>query len=87
MIQAYYKYRPASYEALALLVCADSKDRLTQLYITDMLRILLAHRRIDELPPRLTDLFVKKPKKKMNAEKADSFVDRMIGAFWKGDAP
>lgn len=87
MIQAYYKYRPASLEALALLVCADSKDRLTQLYITDMLRILLAHRRIDELPPRLTDLFTPNPKKKMNAEKADSFVDRMIGAFRKGGTP
>lgn len=84
VIQAYYKYRPASYEALALLVCADSKDRLTQVYITDMLRLLLTHRRVDVLPPRLTDIFDSKQKKTINAEKAETFVDDMIHAFRKG---
>lgn len=84
MIQAYYKYKPASFGALALLVCADSKDRFTQEYIADMLRLLLSHRRLAELPPRVAECIHGKVQPKMTKEQAGSFVDRVILTF-KGD--
>lgn len=85
MIQAYYKYKPASFEALALLVCADAKDRITQLYQAELLRLMLLHRRLPELPPKLTDILNNRPQKgRMTAEKASGFVDDMIAAFRKG---
>lgn len=82
MIQAYYKYKPTSFVALALLVRADGKDRVTQWYTADMLRLLAArwHR---DIPP-LADLLTAKPRKKMTVEKANDFVDDMIRTFGKG---
>lgn len=89
MIQAYYKYRPASFEALALLACADSNDRLAQRYQADMLRMIMllhippAERNPEEIPS-LAELLSSKPRKKITAEKATDFVDNMIAAFRKG---
>ena len=81
MIQAYYKYRPASFEALALLVCADGKDRLTQIYTADMLR-LIASTRYEGIKP-LHEWLRPSKKKKLTADKARSFVDDMIRTFGK----
>lgn len=90
MIQAYHKYRPASFEALALLVCADSKDRLAAIYQADMLRMLLllripVEKRAPEAIPRLTDIFKRKAHKELTTDKATSFVDGLIATFRKGD--
>lgn len=82
MIQAYCKYRPTSFEALALLVCADGKDRIMQMYTADMLR-LVASVFYSDLPT-LAELLTAKPKQKMTAEKANDFVDMMIRTFGKG---
>lgn len=89
MIQAYHKYRPASFEALALLVCADSKDRLAAIYQADMLRMLLllhipVEKRVPEAIPSLTDIFKRKTDKKMTTDKATSFVDGLLATFRKG---
>lgn len=81
MIQCYYKYKPASIEALALLVRADDKDRFIQVYIADMLRGLFTRRIPKDVPPRVTEILKTKKKKKMTAKKADSFVDKMIRTF------
>ena len=80
MIQAYYKYRPASLGALALLVCADGKDRAAQLYHADMLRLLVGAY-YESKPPRLCDIF--NGKGGMTAEKANAFVDKMFRTFGK----
>ena len=90
MIQAYHKYRPASFEALALLVCADSKDRLAAIYQADMLRMLLllhipVQGRNPEAIPRLPDmLFKRKAHKELTTDKATSFVDSLLATFRKG---
>lgn len=84
MIQAYYKYRPASIETLALLVYADGKDRLTQVYFADLLRGLMLRRPPAELPPRLPDVLNAKPRPKTTAAKASGFVDELIRTFGKG---
>lgn len=89
MIQAYHKYRPASFEALALLVCADSKDRLAAIYQAEMLRMLVLFRipvqeRNPADIPSLTDIFKRKPTKKMTTDKATSFVDGLLATFRKG---
>lgn len=81
MIQAYYKYRPASFEALALLVCADGKDRLTQIYTADMLR-LVASMRYEGIKP-LRELLRPSKHKKLTADKARDFVADMIRTFGK----
>ena len=81
MIQAYYKYRPASFGALALLVCADGKDRAAQMYHADMLRLLVGAY-YESKPPRLHDLFNGKV---MTAEKANAFVDKMFRTFRKAE--
>ena len=84
MIQAYYKYKPASFGALALLVCADSKDRFTQLYIADMLRLPLPAKQGVTPPPRLPDIFSMKKSRAEDARKADVFVDNLIQTFGGG---
>lgn len=82
MIQCLYKYRPTSFGALVFLVRADEKDRVTQVYTADMLRLLVATRY--EAPPRLLDVLTGRPKEKMTAEKANAVVDDMIRRFAKG---
>lgn len=84
MIQAYYKYRPASMEALALLVYADGKDRITQMYYADMLRVIANSLKPAFQPPRLFDLQKAKPRKAITQDKASGFVDDMIARFKKG---
>lgn len=81
MIQAYYKYRPASLEALVLLVCADGKDRIVQMYTADMLR-LIASARYTNLPI-LADI-IRTQRKKPTAVNADAFVDDMLRVFGGG---
>lgn len=81
MIQAYYKYRPASFEALALLVCADGKDRLTQIYTADMLR-LIASTRYEGIKP-LSEWLHPSKKQKLTENKAQAFIDDMIRTFGK----
>lgn len=82
MIQAYYKYKPTSFEALALLVCADGKDRIIQMYTADMLR-LVASGFCSGLPT-IADVLNAKPRKMVTAENANDFVDMMIRTFGKG---
>lgn len=82
MIQAYYKYKPASYRALALLVYADAKDRLAQAYMADMLRVCAM--RPQFTPPSLHDLLNAKPRKKNTKEKGEAFVDKLLKTFGKG---
>lgn len=82
MIQAYYKYRPTSFEALALLVCADGKDRIIQMYAAEMMR-LAASVYYSDLPV-LADVLTAKPRKRVTAENANDFVDMMIRTFGKG---
>lgn len=81
MIQAYYKYRPVSFEALALLAYADGKDRITQQYTADMLCLIATRPQFK--PPMLHEVL--KPKR---AEKTvafgSRFVDKMIRVFSKG---
>jgi hypothetical protein len=84
VIQAYYKYRPASFKALALLVHADSKDRFAQIYHADMLRMISSALKPSFQPPRLFDLLNMKQKKEMTKEKASDFVDKLIHRFGKG---
>lgn len=79
MIQCLHRYRPASFEALVFLVRADEKDRVTQLYVADMLRLLVATRL--EAPPPLYDMLRAKPRQNMTAKNAESFVDNMIRTF------
>ena len=80
VIQAYYKYRPASLEALALLVYADGKDRLTAVYMADMLRACAM--RPQFIPPSIHELFSKKKaRKKIDGA---SFVDKLLRTFGKG---
>lgn len=81
MIQAYYKYKPASFEALALLVRADGKDRFSLMYIAEMMRFLMLKRPPAELPPSLRECLNGPKKPVMNAEKAEGFVDKMIRTF------
>ena len=81
VIQAYYKYRPASLETLALLVYADGKDRLTTVYMADMLRACAM--RPQFIPPSLKDvLHPKRPKKPDGT--AHGFVDKLLQRFKKG---
>lgn len=82
MIQCLHRYRPTSVEALVFLVRADEKDRVSQLYLADMLRLLVAT--CYEAPPRLLDMLTGQPRKKMTAEKANAIVDDMIRRFSKG---
>lgn len=82
MIQTYYKYKPASYKALALLVYADGKDRLTQAYMADMLRACAM--RPQYIPPSLHDILSAKKKKAMTPEAGKAFVDNMINTFLEG---
>lgn len=86
MIQAYYKYKPASYRALALLVYADGKDRMTQEYHADMLRAIAM--RPSFAPPSLREILISKPKKALTREqakkKADSYVDKLLRTFGRG---
>lgn len=82
MIQTYYKYRPASVGALALLVRADGKDRITQQYIADMLRVVAM--RPGYTPVPLREILNAKPRKQMDAPKGERFVDDMISTFRKG---
>lgn len=79
-MQTLYRYRPASPRALALLVCADAKDRKTAGYIADLLwartttkdhRIPMLH---ELLAPRRTDA-------RSSAEKAFDAVDLMFKRF------
>lgn len=83
MIQAYCKYRPTSFEALALLVCADGKDRIMQMYTADMLRLVASVFYSSDLPT-LAERLNAKPRKRMTAENANDFVDMMIRTFGKG---
>lgn len=82
MIQAYYKYKPASFGALALLVHADGKDRLTQMYMADMLRVCAL--RPQFTPPSLHDLLNAKPRKKPAKDKGAAFVDKLLKTFGEG---
>lgn len=82
MIQAYCKYKPASFEALALLVYADGKDRMTQAYIAEMLRVCAM--RPQFTPPSLQDMLKAKSKKAMTPEKGEAFVDNLISTFLEG---
>lgn len=83
MIQAYYKYRPASIETLALLVYADGKDRFAQQYMAEMLRELLVKpplAKLEKEPPSLYEIFDTKSKAP-SPKKASGFVDKMIRIF------
>ena len=82
MIQAFHKYKPASLGALALLVYADGKDRVTQEYMADMLYACAYRRGVQ--PPRLRDLLNAKPRKAMTREKGNAFVDKLLRVFKKG---
>lgn len=82
MIQAYYKYRPASFGALVLLVGADGKDRRAQGYMADML-YLVASTRYKDLPS-FADYMQRKPRQRMTAEKANAIVDDMIRKYGGG---
>lgn len=84
MIQAWHKYRPASFGALALLCNADGKDRLMQIYNADMLRAIAMSLRPGYEPTRLYDALKAKPRKHITSDKARSFVDDMIRTFAKG---
>lgn len=82
MIQAYYKYKPTSFEALAFLVCADGKGRIMQMYTADMLRLVASV--FYSYLPALAELLTAKPRKRVTAENANDFVDMMIRTFGKG---
>ena len=83
VIQAYYKYKPASFRALALLVDADGKDRMTQLYMANMLRACAM--RPNFTPPGLHELMKKNKRKPTTREKGKKFVDNLIRAFRGGE--
>lgn len=83
MIQTFYKYKPASFEALALLVYADGKDRLTQKYIADMLRVCAA--RPNHIPPSIHEALNSKPRKAMSKRNCETFVDNLLHTFLKGE--
>lgn len=83
MIQAFYKYKPASFRALALLVYADGKDRLTQKYMADMLRACAI--RPQYIPPSIHEVLKAKPRKATPKEKCGAFVDNLLHTFLKGE--
>ena len=82
VIQAYYKYRPASLETLALLVYADTKDRITMTYMADMLRVCAM--RPQFVPPSIHELFSKNKHKTRKKVDGASFVDKLLRTFGKG---
>lgn len=85
MIQAFYKYKPASFRALALLVYADGKDRLVERYRADALWVLgVCAFRHDFKLPRLGDILKNKSKKPKVSDAPGAFVDKLLRAFGKG---
>ena len=84
VIQVFYKYKPASYRALALLVYADGKDRMTLRYMADMLRAVAC--RPQFLPPSLHEILNAKPiavDQAKTQKKAETFVDELLRRFKK----
>ena len=84
MIQAYYKYKPVSFEALALLVGADCKDRVAMHYMADMLWLNLMRSPFEKYQttlPKLSEIICRQRKTTMTAKKAESFVDKLIRTF------
>lgn len=87
-MQTLYRYRPASPRALALLVCADAKDRKTAGYIADLLwartttkdhRIPMLH---ELLAPHRTGA---QTDTRSSAEKAFDAVELMFKQFGGND--